>query len=72
MDGNKVGAYKDESGRYHLVHPTCTHMGCDVEWNDAERTWDCPCHASRFSYKGDVLEGPAVKPLKPAKDSDRK
>ncbi|WP_404447191.1 FAD-dependent oxidoreductase [Sutcliffiella horikoshii] len=64
LDGKKVGAYKDKEGTCHLVKPTCTHMGCDVVWNDAERSWDCPCHASRFSYKGDVLEGPATKPLK--------
>jgi Rieske Fe-S protein len=38
-------------------------MGCDVEWNNAERSWDCPCHASRFNYKGEVIEGPAVKDL---------
>ncbi len=64
LDGKKVGAYKDKEGTCHLLKPICTHMGCDVVWNDAERSWDCPCHASRFSYKGDVLEGPATKPLK--------
>ncbi len=64
LDGKKVGAYKDSEGTCYLLKPTCTHMGCDVVWNDAERSWDCPCHASRFSYKGDVLEGPATKPLK--------
>ncbi|MFE7063794.1 FAD-dependent oxidoreductase [Sutcliffiella sp. NPDC057660] len=63
VDGKKVGAYKDTAGHCHLVHPTCTHMGCDVEWNNAERSWDCPCHASRFNYKGEVIEGPAVKDL---------
>jgi glycine/D-amino acid oxidase-like deaminating enzyme/nitrite reductase/ring-hydroxylating ferredoxin subunit len=63
VDGKKVGAYKDSGGHCHLVHPTCTHMGCDVEWNNAERSWDCPCHASRFNYKGEVIEGPAVKDL---------
>ncbi|WP_404469361.1 FAD-dependent oxidoreductase [Sutcliffiella horikoshii] len=64
LDAKKVGAYKDKEGTCHLLKPICTHMGCDVVWNDAERSWDCPCHASRFSYKGDVLEGPATKPLK--------
>lgn len=63
VDGKKVGAYRDSSGQCHLVHPTCTHMGCDVEWNNAERSWDCPCHGSRFNYKGEVIEGPAVKDL---------
>ncbi|MFX3673816.1 MAG: FAD-dependent oxidoreductase [Paenisporosarcina sp.] len=64
MIGNhKTGAYKDQKGKLHLVKPTCTHMGCDVNWNDEERSWDCPCHGSRYSYTGRVLEGPAVEPL---------
>lgn len=63
VDNHKTGAYKDKNGQLHLVKPTCTHLGCDVHWNDGERSWDCPCHGSRFSYKGEVLEGPAVNPL---------
>jgi len=62
--GKTVGGYRDESGELHLVKTTCTHMGCDVKWNNGERSWDCPCHGSRFDYRGNVLEGPAVKPLK--------
>lgn len=61
--GKKTGAYKNASGELFLVDPTCTHMGCEVEWNAAERSWDCPCHGSRFTYKGEVLEGPATTPL---------
>jgi glycine/D-amino acid oxidase-like deaminating enzyme/nitrite reductase/ring-hydroxylating ferredoxin subunit len=64
LGNNKTGAYKDHQGKLHLVKPTCTHMGCDVKWNDEERSWDCPCHGSRYSYTGEVLEGPAVEPLK--------
>ena len=63
LDNHKTGAYKDKNGKLHLVKPTCTHLGCDVHWNDGERSWDCPCHGSRFSYTGEVLEGPAVEPL---------
>lgn len=63
VDGDKVGAYRDQKGQVHLVKTTCTHMGCGLNWNDAERSWDCPCHGSRFSFSGEVLDGPAVKPL---------
>ena len=63
VNGKKVGGYRDSDGQLHLVKTNCTHMGCGLDWNDAERSWDCSCHGSRFSYKGDVLDGPAVKPL---------
>ncbi|MBY9077720.1 FAD-dependent oxidoreductase [Paenibacillus sp. HN-1] len=62
-DGRRVGAYKDPEGGIHLVDRTCTHLGCECAWNESERSWDCPCHGSRFSYDGEVLEGPAVEPL---------
>ncbi|WP_423190285.1 FAD-dependent oxidoreductase [Alkalibacterium sp. f15] len=64
VDGKKTGGYRDKQGDVHLVKTTCTHMGCGLKWNDAERSWDCSCHGSRFSYSGKVLNGPAVKPLK--------
>lgn len=63
IEGKKVGAYKDQDGKVFLVKPVCTHMGCDVAFNNAESSWDCPCHGSRFNYKGEVLEGPAFEPL---------
>lgn len=70
VDGKKAGGYRDKDGKVHLVKTTCTHMGCGLEWNDGERSWDCPCHGSRFSYKGEVLNGPAVKPLKNMSQSE--
>jgi len=68
VDGNKVGAYRDLEGTLHLVDTTCTHLGCELRWNAAELSWDCPCHGSRFSFEGEVIEGPAVKPLQRGKE----
>jgi glycine/D-amino acid oxidase-like deaminating enzyme/nitrite reductase/ring-hydroxylating ferredoxin subunit len=62
-NGQRAGAYRDENGTLFLVDTSCTHLGCETEWNHAEKTWDCPCHGSRYAYSGDVVEGPAVKPL---------
>jgi Rieske Fe-S protein len=62
-NGKRAGAYKDTSGKLFLVDTTCTHLGCEVEWNNGERSWDCPCHGSRFNYEGHVIEGPAVEDL---------
>jgi len=69
IDGKKYGAYKDSEGKVHIVDTTCTHLGCELQWNDAENTWDCPCHGSRFNYDSKVIEGPAHNPLK-KKDND--
>jgi glycine/D-amino acid oxidase-like deaminating enzyme/nitrite reductase/ring-hydroxylating ferredoxin subunit len=62
--GKKVAAYRDESGKLTLLAPQCTHLKCLVKWNSADRTWDCPCHGSRFRPTGEVLGGPAEQPLK--------
>jgi len=58
--GEKVAGHRRDDGTLVAVSPVCTHLGCQVNWNTAERSWDCPCHGSRFSPEGDVLQGPAV------------
>ncbi len=60
--------YVDEDGAVHAVSPTCTHMGCLVSFNGAEKAWECPCHGSRFGLDGAVLQGPATRPLKRRSD----
>lgn len=64
IKGERANVYRDESGTLHAVRPQCTHMGCYTEWNEAEKTWDCPCHGSRFDLDGSVIHGPAVRPLR--------
>jgi glycine/D-amino acid oxidase-like deaminating enzyme/nitrite reductase/ring-hydroxylating ferredoxin subunit len=63
VEGHRVGAYRDPANRVHAVSNICTHMGCRLNWNNAETSWDCPCHGSRFDIDGSVLDGPAVTPL---------
>jgi Rieske Fe-S protein len=55
----KVAVYKDPTGALHERSAICPHLGCIVQWNPAEKTWDCPCHGSRFDKFGDVINGPA-------------
>ncbi|MGZ8335359.1 MAG: FAD-dependent oxidoreductase [Allosphingosinicella sp.] len=71
VEGKNVAGYRDPAGRLHAVSAVCTHLGCIVGWNETDRTWDCPCHGSRFEPTGEVIHGPAVTPLAPveAKDS---
>ena len=63
VDGKKIAAYCHEDGHVTRLSAICTHMGCIVHWNAAEKTWDCPCHGSRFAPNGEVLGGPAETPL---------
>ncbi len=58
-----VALYRDQQGELHAISSVCTHKACDVGWNDQDKVWDCPCHGSRFTPTGDVINGPAVKPL---------
>ncbi len=62
--GRQVAVARDDDGTLHAVSARCTHLGCILAWNAGERSWDCPCHGSRFSVTGDVLQGPAVSPLR--------
>ena len=63
IHNRKSAVYKDEKGKLKTLSPLCTHMSCEVNWNNAERTWDCPCHGSRFDRSGKVIHGPALKDL---------
>ena len=63
LDGHKVGVYKDENGKAYIVSTKCTHLGCQLEWNPDEKSWDCPCHGSRFDIEGNPIDNPAMKPL---------
>lgn len=58
-NGRKAGVYKDETGKCHVVNPRCPHLGCEVEWNPDEKSWDCPCHGSRFDCDGALIDNPA-------------
>jgi glycine/D-amino acid oxidase-like deaminating enzyme/nitrite reductase/ring-hydroxylating ferredoxin subunit len=62
-ENHRVAIYKDDQGNIHALNSACTHIKCEVAWNSAEKTWDCPCHGSRFSYAGEMLTAPARKDL---------
>lgn len=66
--GEKVAVYKDKDGNVKKFSPKCTHMGCIVKWNTGEKTWDCPCHGSRYSAEGKVIHGPALRDLENRED----
>lgn len=62
-NNKKIAVYKDAGGKLHARSPICTHLGCTVGWNNKDKTWDCPCHGSRFDKDGQVIHGPAERPL---------
>ncbi|MDT0676659.1 FAD-dependent oxidoreductase [Autumnicola musiva] len=63
-DGKKLALYKENDGKLSILSALCTHMACEVHWNNVEKSWDCPCHGSRFDTSGEVIEGPAFNALK--------
>lgn len=63
IDGEKLGIYKDKDGNIFSIKPICTHLGCLLSWNNIDKTWDCPCHGSRFDYTGKNIYNPAIKDL---------
>jgi glycine/D-amino acid oxidase-like deaminating enzyme/nitrite reductase/ring-hydroxylating ferredoxin subunit len=67
----KIAVWKDMQGTPHALSASCTHMGCTVTWNNADLTWDCPCHGSMFTREGQVIHGPATEALKPARLPER-
>ncbi len=68
VEGEKVGVYKEPNGRTHLVDTRCPHLGCQLEWNPDEKSWDCPCHGSRFDFHGRLIDNPAQENLRGAPD----
>ena len=67
VEGVNIGIYKDKEGKIYPVNPVCTHLGCLLSWNNLDKTWDCPCHGSRFDYMGNNLYEPAIQNLKSEK-----
>ncbi|MBO5349282.1 MAG: FAD-dependent oxidoreductase [Clostridia bacterium] len=63
VDNQKVGVYKSETGEVFTVKPVCTHLGCELYFNNHDKIWECPCHGSKFSYEGKALEVPGIKDL---------
>ena len=63
INGNNVGIYKDINGKIYAVKPNCSHLGCLLSWNNTDKTWDCPCHGSRYDYMGKNIYEPGIKNL---------
>lgn len=63
IEDDKVGIYRDEKGKIFAIKPVCSHLGCELSWNNLEKTWDCPCHGSRFTYEGKSIYAPSIKDL---------
>ena len=63
IEGKKVGVYRNNEGKIYIVKPYCTHLGCELSWNNLDKTWDCPCHGSRFTFEGKSIYDPSTKDL---------
>lgn len=63
IEGTKVGVYRDKEGKVYAIKPNCSHLGCELSWNNLEKTWDCPCHGSRFTFEGKSIYEPSIKDL---------
>lgn len=72
INGSKAGAYRDEKGKLYIVDIKCPHLGCQLEWNSDEKSWDCPCHGSRFDYKGNLISNPAQTNIKISQQEELK
>jgi len=70
LGGRKTAVFREDDGALRMLSPRCTHLGCHVNWNSAEKSWDCPCHGSRFSGDGTVIQGPATRDLEPRRVDD--
>lgn len=68
-NGRKIGLYKDKNGTEYKIIPNCTHLGCELSWNNLDKTWDCPCHGSRYNFDGKLIYGPSCKNLKIIKNT---
>ena len=62
--GRRAGCYRDGDGQLHALEAKCTHMGCELKWNAEERTWDCPCHGSRYTFDGECITRPGERGLR--------
>ena len=63
IEAQKIGIYKDNKEKIFAVKPICSHLGCELSWNNLSLTWDCPCHGSSFSYEGKSLYDPSINDL---------
>ena len=62
LDGKKVGVFR-KGDNYHTINPVCSHLGCELKFNNLDKTWDCPCHGSRFNYTGKSINEPSIRDL---------